>query len=109
MHRKILFPVGIIVISLLGELLLWNNIVLFSALLIALAYIKHLIFPIKREFLWYISVSVIGFIIEIILVNFGHGWTYVNPDLFGVPIWIPLFWGLVGTTIVVIYSWLQNR
>ena len=77
---------------------------LFSTLLIILAYIKHLIYPIKKEFLWYISVSVIGAFIEIILVNFGHGWTYTTSNIFGVPMWIPLFWGLIGTTIVVIYD-----
>jgi len=88
----------------LGELFLWNKIVIFSALLIILAYIKHLMYPIKKEFLWYVSIGVIGAIIEIILVNFGHGWTYTNPNIFGIPIWIPFFWGLIGTTIVVIYD-----
>lgn len=104
MNRKLFLSISILALSILGELFLWNKVVLFSVLLITLAYIKHLLYPIKKEFQWYILICVIGTFIEIVLINYGHGWTYSNPNVFGIPIWIPLFWGLIGTTILVIYD-----
>jgi hypothetical protein len=104
MSRKLLVSVSIMVLSLLGELFLWNKIAIFSLFLIALAYIKHILYPIKKELFWYLLICVAGTIVEIVLVNFGHGWTYSNPDVFGIPLWIPLFWGLVGTTIIIVYQ-----
>lgn len=109
MNRKIIVSVGILLLSLLGELLLWNYVILFSILLIILAFIKHKLYPIKKELLWYVLLSVDGAIVEIILVNFGHGWSYSNPDFLGIPIWIPLFWGIIGTTTIVLYDGLNAR
>lgn len=96
-------------LSLVGELFLWRYVGLFSLLLIVLTYIKHRIYPIKKELLWYLLICIGGAIAEIILINFGHGWRYSNPDIFGIPLWIPLFWGLVGTTMLVIYDALINN
>jgi hypothetical protein len=108
MNRKIIVSIGILLVSLLGELLLWNYVIVYSCLLILLAYIKHKLYPIKKELLWYILICVGGAIVEIILVNFGNGWRYSHPDIFGIPFWIPIFWGTLGTTIVVLYDGLVN-
>lgn len=104
MSRKLLVSVSILALSLLGELFLWNKIAIFSLSLIALAYTKHILYPIKKELSWYLLICITGTIVEIVLVNFGHGWTYSNPDVFEIPFWIPLFWGLVGTTIIVVHQ-----
>jgi hypothetical protein len=109
MNRKFIISVGILLLSLLGELLLWNQVALFSILLILLAYAKHKLYPIKKELLWYVLICVGGAIGEILLVNVGHGWSYSHPDFFGIPMWIPLFWGVVGTTIIVTYDGLIHK
>ena len=108
MNRKLIVSLSMLLFSLLGELLLWKYTIVFSILLILLAYAKHKIYPIKKELLWYLMICVGGALVEIVLVNFGHGWSYMNPDFFGIPAWIPLFWGFVGTTIIVIYDGLTN-
>lgn len=108
MNRKLIVSIGVLLLSLLGELLLWNQVIIFSILLILLAYAKHKIYPIKKELLWYLLICVGGAVVEIILVNFGHGWSYSNPQLFGIPVWIPLFWGVVGTSIIVLYDGMVN-
>jgi hypothetical protein len=109
MNRKLFVSMSLLLLSLLGELLLWNHVAIFSILLMFLAYAKHKMYPIKKELLWYVLICVGGAIVEFILVNFGHGWSYTSPDFFGIPIWIPIFWGLVGTTVIVIYDGLINR
>lgn len=109
MNNKFIVSIGILSLALLGELFLWNQVVLFSLLLVLLAYIKHKIYPIKKELLWYLLICGSGAIVEIILINFGHGWSYMNPDFLGIPIWIPLFWGVIGTTIVVLYDGMVNK
>ena len=110
MNRKLTVSSGIVLLCLLGELLLWKNVLVFSTCLILLAYLKHRLYPIKKELLWYVLICFGGATVEIILVNVGRGWSYFHPDFLGVPFWIPLFWGLIGTTIIVIYDVLtQNR
>lgn len=109
MNRKLTISLGILFLSLLGELFLWNYVLIFSICLMILAYIKHKIYPIKKELLWYLLICIGGAVVEIILVNIGHGWNYENPDFLGIPFWIPFFWGLVGTTAVVLYDGLVNK
>lgn len=107
--KKPIVLLSILLISLLGELLLWNSVVVFSLLLVSLAYIKHLLYPFDKEILWYLFILIGGAFVEIVLVNFGYGWSYTNPQFFGIPLWIPFFWGLVGTTIVVLYDSFTDR
>ena len=109
MNKKITFAVGLLSLSLLGELLLWKYAVVFSILLIILAYIKHRIYPIKKELLWFMIISLGGAVVEIILVNFGHGWSYTDSNFLSIPIWIPFFWGLIGTTTIILYEGLINK
>lgn len=109
MNRKVVISVSILILSLLGELFFWNQVTLLSILLILLAYAKHKIYPIKKELLWYVFICNGGAIVEIILVNSGHGWSYSNTNMFGIPIWIPFFWGLIGTTTIVLYDGLINK
>jgi len=108
-NRKLLISVGLLILSLIGELFLWDNVILLSSLLVLMAYVKHKLYPINKEILWYLLICINGAIAEIILVNFGQGWRYTHPDLFGIPLWIPLFWGFVGTTIIVIYESITKK
>ena len=109
LSRKFVISFAILLIALLGELLIWNRVVMLSIFLVILAYIKHKMYPIKKELLWFMFISLGGALMEIILVNFGHGWSYAHPDFLGIPFWIPIFWGLVGTTVVVMYEGLVHK
>jgi len=107
MNRKFIVSLGILLFSILCTFFLSNQDVLHSILLIFIAYIKHKIYPIKKELLWFILICVGGAIVEISSVNISHAWSYSNAHFFGIPIWIPLFWGVVGTTIIVLYDGLS--
>jgi hypothetical protein len=104
MNRKLVISIGLLLLALVFEMILWNHGNVLSILLILLAYIKHTLYPIKKELLWYLSICIGGAFVEIILVNVGHGWTYSTPDFLGIPVWIPLFWGFVGTNIIIVYD-----
>ena len=109
MNRKLLISTSILLLSISFTFFLSNQYLLHSILLIFLAYIKHKIYPIKKELLWFIMICVGGAIVEILLVNISHAWNYSNPQFFGIPIWIPIFWGVVGTTMIVVYDGLTNK
>lgn len=109
MKRKFFLAVGILFLSFLGLLFLWNQTILLSAFLIAIAYAKHRIMPIKKEMVWYSLILFGGGITEIVLVNVGQAWSYTNAQILGIPLAMPLFWGLLGTTLVSMYEGLVDR
>ncbi|MBI2131026.1 DUF2878 family protein [Candidatus Woesearchaeota archaeon] len=89
----ILFSLGIASISLFYE----NNLLL--TLLLALMFFAGMKFwHKKQDFFYFISGAVIGPIAEVICIYFGV-WQYVNPSFLGIPVWLPLIWGL-GTILI---------
>lgn len=104
MKNKLLPLITILLVALISETLFWNNLFILSTIFILLAILKQVLYPIKKELLWYFLVGFGGAIFEIIIVNIGNGWTYNNPQIFGIPFWIPLFWGLIGTTSISLYK-----
>lgn len=80
-----------------------------SALLVVTAYAKYRLYPIKSELLWFALICIGGAVVETLLVNIGGAWSYTSSQLFNIPIWMPLFWGLVGTTVIVMYDGLTER
>ena len=104
MKNKLIVSIGFLVFSALSLLFLWKYAFLLSVVLLLTAYIKHRIYPIKKELLWFILLSVGGGLVEILLVQGANAWTYATPHVMGIPVWMPFFWGLVGTTIIVVYE-----
>ena len=41
---------------------------------------------------------------EIFIIHFGAWVYYVNPDFFGIPIWLPYSWGLLVILIIKLYK-----
>jgi hypothetical protein len=108
MNRKFLVSTSILLFSIMALFFLWEQPVLLSALLLVTAYVKHRLSPITSELLWFSLICIGGTIVEILLVNMGGAWSYSSSQLFNIPIWMPLFWGVVGTTIVVMYDGLTE-
>lgn len=106
--NKSLIPILFILISIFS-LLFWNYSFLLSVFLLILAYIKHRIIPIKKELEWFLLVSIGATLVEIMLVNVGHAWKYAVSHIYGVPLWMILFWGLTATTIISLYQGLIDK
>jgi hypothetical protein len=75
-----------------------------SILFVVIAYIKHKHIPIKKELLWFCLICICGGMAEILLVNVSHAWSYANAQILNIPIYMPIFWGVLGTTLIVIYQ-----
>jgi hypothetical protein len=104
MHRKLIISLLVLLFACGSIFILWRQPVLLSALLLLAAYIKHRLYPIKYELLWFVLICVGGAAVEGLLVNGAEAWNYVSPQVFGIPVWMPLFWGTVGTTVIVMHD-----
>jgi hypothetical protein len=109
MNRKVIISASILLFSIVALFFLWRQPVVLSALLVLTAYVKHRLYPITSELVWFSLICIGGAIVEILLVNLGGAWKYSSPQLFNIPVWMPLFWGVVGTTIVVMYDGLTEK
>ncbi len=91
--------VGIIVLFLF-----WKQPLVVSVLLVALMFAKHVLSPLRQEFVWWIGIVFISAIIEALLVNFAGAWSYALRAPLNVPVYMPLLWGLVGTSLLTIFE-----
>lgn len=109
MNKNVLVSLGSIVASMFMVLAFNASEMFLSFALVVLALLKHRVLPIRKELSWYLLILTGGALIEIVLVNIGNAWTYTNPQFLGVPIYMPLFWGVIGTSIVPLYQEIEKR
>ena len=103
MNKNLLVSLGSIVASMLMVLAFNASEMFLSFSLVVLALLKHRVLPIRKELSWYLLILTGGALVEIVLVNIGNAWTYTNPQFLGIPIYMPLFWGVIGTAIISFY------
>jgi hypothetical protein len=108
MNRKLTISVGVLLFATALLLFLSEYAVVLSAALLATAYVKHWLYPIEKEWAWFVLIAVAGGLAEMVLVNVAEAWSYETPHILGVPVWMPLFWGLAGTTLVVAHDGLTG-
>ena len=104
MYRKLSISSVIIIACVAALFFLHQSPFILSAVLLFIGFGKHVLYPIKKELIWYLFVSLGGGLVEILLVNYEQAWSYATPQFYGIPMYMPLFWGTVGTTIVVTYE-----
>ena len=73
--------------------LFFENNFLLTAIFVILCGIRMALYHKKDDIFFFVSGAFLGPLSEAILVQFGV-WQYANPTLFGIPIWLPLAWGL---------------
>lgn len=101
--RKVIFSLATWSAAIATVFLLWENTFFLSIALIILAFLKHKLSPLKREFIWFILIGFLGSSAESIVI-FNGAWSYAQPQLINVPVWLPLLWGLAGTIGVTLYQ-----
>ena len=92
-EKELIFEAMLFILAVaLVALLYKNNVALTSAMIIGwLIAIK--IWHKKEDIYLFVVAAVAGSIAEAVAIEFG-AWHYTNPTLLGVPIWLPLLWGL---------------
>ena len=101
--RKIIFSLGFFIAGIIVISALWKQVFVLSIVLVALALLKRRFLPIKQELLWFIIIGLIGSVGENIII-FSGVWSYAEPQIINVPIWLALAWGLFGTTAITLYE-----
>ena len=99
-NKKNIF-IGFIVFTIMILFLyfFWKNNLILAVLFLAVSAVILLNFSSKEEKVLYFISFVLCPVFDLILVPRGL-WTYANPFVLGVPLWLPLTYGL-GTVMIV--------
>lgn len=73
-------------------------------LFVFIGYLRHRLYPIRRELLWCLMTGFGGGAVELLLVNIGHAWTYASPNFYGIPLYMPIFWAVIAAASVSLYQ-----
>jgi len=84
--------------------LLWKYPVLLTVLLLAITFVYFAFLKKGKEHYYFIVAAIAGPIGEAIVSRSGL-WTYYGSTVFGVPVWLPLAWGI---TFVVIKRYIDS-
>ena len=91
--KELLFDVALFMLEIMLISLLYNyNILLLGATFIIILIANRFWYK-PYELYFLIAGAVVGPVAEIISIYFG-AWAYTNPTILGIPIWLPLAWGL---------------
>jgi len=104
----IISTILIAIASLLSVLFFWtNNFVLF-VLLFFLSVIMLVIGKSKVELKTFIFCSFSGALAESLAVFFGS-WTYKNPGILNVPLWLFILWGIASIFMVRVFLFFKRN
>lgn len=93
----------IAVSSLIFVALLWENQLAVLASLSIIAVLLLFLRAKKRDLVFFVFTGFSGAAAEAIGVYFG-AWTYTNSMFLGLPVWLPILWGVAGLYINITYD-----
>ncbi|MDD9954527.1 MAG: hypothetical protein OXR66_09440 [Candidatus Woesearchaeota archaeon] len=106
--RKYLPLLGLITLNLLVVAFLWEHSIL-STLLVLFIGIAALLYTKKEtDVILYVLMVVVSFIFEALFVHLGT-WTHNNADLLGVPLRLPLSWGMLAIAMKYLSVFLDEK
>jgi uncharacterized membrane protein YoaT (DUF817 family) len=97
----------IAIVSLVSVAFLWKQNLILSLVLIFLATLMLVMNKSKKEIKTFIFCAFFGAIAEAFAIIFG-AWTYGNPNIIGIPIWLFILWGIASIFIVRVYLFFKN-
>lgn len=107
--RKVIIALAFALAGIIAVNLFWKQTFFLIGVLIVLAISKQKIVPIKRAFVWFIIVGLLGPASESIAILFGGSpWAYAAPSLLGVPLWLFPLYGLAGGVVTTLYQGVLN-
>lgn len=85
-----------------------NSAYLLFAALIGLMVLKHRFFPMRLDWLSFIVLSLGGPFAETQIILASRAWSYSDPQIGVVPLWLAPLWGLVGMCLITSYDALTH-
>ena len=104
-HKILLSFVALGIVVTLVSAFWRNNGLLFLTLLAASAVLLLLSGNRRRDIVPFVAGALLGPIMEAVVIRTG-AWQYAHPTAFGIPVWLPLLWGLTALSLVRISRWL---
>jgi len=99
---------GLIAIaSFLSVAFLWKQNFILLIVLVLLATIMLLMNKSKQELKTFIFCAFFGAIAEGFAISSG-AWTYGNPNIQNIPIWLIILWGIASIFMVRVYLFFKN-
>ncbi len=83
------------ILSLAAVCLLWKYNVILTIVLLLLSFTLLILQKSKTELFMFLACSFYGAIAEVIAIYFG-AWNYSLPNFGGIPIWLPILWGIAA-------------
>ena len=92
-EKELFFEIILYCAGIASIALFFQNNFLLSVLLVVAWAIGIKFWHKKQDILFFVTGAIIGPIGEIVCIYFGV-WQYTNSSFLGIPIWLPLAWGL---------------
>ena len=93
--RAFVYSMLLAFLSLFSVAALWKAPAALAAALAAVSAIMLLVWRSREDVYLYIIVGISGALAELAAVGSGV-WQYAMPDVRGIPLWLPLLWGIAG-------------
>ena len=96
---NLILTVLLTITSLLSVGLLWRQNLLLFLVLIVLAALLLVMNRSKKEIKTFFFCGFFGPMAEVFVITFGT-WSYANPSMMGIPIWLFILWGIASIFMV---------
>lgn len=97
-YRRIAADLALFAGGVVAVVLLWQHNLVLSFVLLAAWFAAIQWWHEKRDIEIFVLAALFGPLAEIVAVHFGV-WSYANPSFAGIPLWLPLLWGITGVLI----------
>lgn len=97
--EEVLLETIIFILTIIFIATFWSKNILLAFTLFALYLVGNLFWHKKYDYIYYLTGLIVGPVAEIVATYFG-AWTYANPTILNIPIWLPFAWGLATVMII---------
>lgn len=110
MNKKIIIALTFIFSLNISVILFWKQPFLLFYIFIVLAFIKHLLSPIKRELLYFVLAGILGTGSECLVMYLGgNPWNYANTTILNFPIYALSLWGFAAISFLTFAQGLSEK
>ena len=91
--KQLIYELILSITAVLSVIFLWQNNIGTFTILTILWILAMFLWHKKIDIITFIVGAIIGPIVEVSCIAMGV-WSYANPSFIGIPLWLPILWGL---------------